>query len=75
MDERNDRDERNDDRRAQSPIDEDALPQAGNSDARLYPPADEAGESEGAGDDAPGQAEHGDAAAVREGEDQQGRQE
>ena len=45
-------------------INESELPDAGNSDAKLYPPVEEA---EGPQDDDPQQAEHGDAAAVRDG--------
>lgn len=52
-------------------IDEKDLPPAGNSNARLYPPADQA---EGGDDDAQ-QADRGDGKAAREGEDQQAQQE
>ena len=45
-------------------INEEALPEEGNSNARLYPPVEEA---EGNHEDDPQQAEHGDAAAVRDG--------
>ena len=46
-------------------INEEELPNAGNSDAKLYPPVEEA--ESAPDDDDPQQAEHGDAAAVREG--------
>jgi hypothetical protein len=46
-------------------IDEKELPQEGNSNARLYPPVEEAGP--GGQDEDAQQATHGDAAAVREG--------
>ena len=45
-------------------INEKELPEEGNSNARLYPPADK--EDTGQEED-PQQAEHGDAAAVRDG--------
>jgi hypothetical protein len=45
-------------------IDEKELPQEGNSNARLYPPVEEAGS--GSNDDDAQQATHGDAAAVRD---------
>ena len=45
-------------------IDEKDLPQEGNSNARIYPPAEEAGEKRDEED--PQQAPHGDAAAVRD---------
>jgi hypothetical protein len=51
------------------PIDEEELPQAGNSEARIYPPMEEADEADG--DDDPQQPATGDAAAIRDGEDQQ----
>ena len=46
-------------------IDEKELPEEGNSNARIYPPVEET--SPGGGEEDPHQAEHGDAAAVREG--------
>jgi hypothetical protein len=46
-------------------IDEKELPEAGNSDARIYPPVEEAGA--GAEEEDEQQATHGDAAAVRDG--------
>jgi hypothetical protein len=46
-------------------IDEKELPQAGNSKARIYPPVEES--QPGGSEDDPQQAEHGDAAAVRDG--------
>lgn len=51
-------DERND------PIDEKDLPEEGNSNARLYPPVEDAENPE----DDPQQPQQGDAAAVRDGE-------
>jgi hypothetical protein len=52
------------DERTDDPIDEEELPRAGNSDARLYPPVEE---TEAGGDeDDEQQATHGDAAAVRD---------
>jgi hypothetical protein len=45
-------------------INEKELPEAGNSNARIYPPAEDAGEKRDEGD--PQQAPHGDAAAVRD---------
>jgi hypothetical protein len=47
-------------------IDEQELPKGGNSNARIYPPDEEAGEPDNREDD-PQQAEQGDAAAVRDG--------
>jgi hypothetical protein len=47
------------------PIDEEGLPKAGNSEARLYPPVEKA--PAGGGEDDEQQATHGDAAAVRDG--------
>jgi hypothetical protein len=44
-------------------INEKELPKEGNSNARLYPPADETGPEDR--DDDPKQADHGDAAADR----------
>jgi hypothetical protein len=46
-------------------INEEELPQAGNSKARIYPPVEET--KPGAPEDDPQQAGHGDAAAVRDG--------
>ena len=46
------------------PIDEEELPQAGNSDAKLYPKVEDA--QGGDAEDDEQQATHGDAAAVRE---------
>ena len=45
-------------------IDEKELPEEGNSNARIYPPIEK---TKPGGDEDPHQAEHGDAAAVREG--------
>jgi hypothetical protein len=47
------------------PIDEEELPNAGNSKARLYPPVEKAPDDGGEDDEQ--QATHGDAAAVRDG--------
>jgi hypothetical protein len=47
------------------PIDEQDLPKEGNSNARLYPPVEEA--EAGGEEDDDQQASHGDAAAVRDG--------
>jgi len=46
-------------------IDENELPQEGNSNARIYPPVEES--EPGGQEEDPQQPEHGDAAAVREG--------
>jgi len=46
-------------------IDAKELPEEGNSNARIYPPVEHATEENS--EDDPQQAEHGDAAAVREG--------
>lgn len=54
------------DERHDQSIDEEELPQAGNSNARLYPPVEEA--PAGGGEEDEQQATHGDAAAVRDGE-------
>jgi hypothetical protein len=47
------------------PIDEEELPKAGNSDARLYPPVEKT--TPGGDEEDEQQASHGDAAAVRDG--------
>ena len=46
-------------------IDEKELPQEGNSNARIYPPVEDAGAGAEEADEQ--QATHGDAAAVRDG--------
>ena len=51
---------------SEDPINEEELPQAGNSKAKLYPPQEEAQGDEPQDDEQ--QATHGDAAAVREGD-------
>lgn len=50
----------------EAPINEEELPDAGNSNAKLYPPIEEAHESRQEED--PQQPPTGDAAAVRDGE-------
>ena len=45
-------------------INEKELPEEGNSNARIYPPVEEAGDKRE--DEDPQQAPHGDAAAVRD---------
>ena len=52
------------DEQQNDPIDEEELPPAGNSDAKLYPKVEDAQGDEPQGDEQ--QASHGDAAAVRE---------
>jgi hypothetical protein len=56
-------------------IDVEDLPQEGNSNARIYPPADEADAGERREEEDPQQAPSGDTSAVREGEEGAGQAE
>jgi hypothetical protein len=61
--------------RTDDPIDVDELPQEGNSNARIYPPADKDGAGDAREEEDPQQPPTGDAAAIREGEDQEAQSE
>ena len=54
------------DEQQDGPIDEEELPPAGNSDAKLYPKVEDANDEQPEDDEQ--QATHGDAAAVRDGD-------
>jgi len=61
--------------RTDDPIDVDDLPQEGNSNARIYQPADKDDARDAREEEDPQQPPTGDAGAIREGEDQQARSE
>jgi hypothetical protein len=64
-----------DEHRSDDSIDVEELPPAGNSNARIYPPADDEDAGRRRDEEDPQQAPSGDAAAVREGEEGAGQAE